>query len=134
VLMRTFVAAVAVALYGCASGPITQTPFQRAASDAASIMSAAAYTVQFVHDDPARLTVAYAQGAVVNYLDQVATTPEELPTLEGAPEQATVEALVDHLTQAIDDLENVCLVPECDWQGQVERMTAASEALAEAAQ
>jgi hypothetical protein len=133
--LRTLLAgALAVALSGCSSEPITQTPFQRAAGDAASIMSAAAYTLEFIHAEPALLTVEYGQASVVNYLDQVAATPDELPGLTGAPDEATVAQLADQLDAAIDDLQNACLLPDCDWQGQVQRMRQASDALAQAAE
>ena len=126
--------ALAVALSACSSEPITQTPFQRAASDAASIMSAAAYTIQFVHDQPPKLTVEYGQAAVINYLDLVSSAPDELPILAGAPDQAEVRTLVGLLQTGIADLENACLLPECDWQSQVEELTEASDALEEAAE
>lgn len=125
---------IGVVLSGCSSEPITQTPFQRAAGDAGSILSAAAYTIQFAHDQPAKLTVEYGQASMVNYLDQVATAPDELPMLSGAPDPASVTALVDHLNAAITDLRNACLVPDCDWQSQVQELTAASDALIEAAE
>ena len=90
--LRTLLAgAVAVALSGCSSEPITQTPFQRAAGDAGSIMSAAAYTLEFIQ-------------------------------------------LAEQLDAAVDDLQNACLLPDCDWQGQVQRMREASDALAQAAE
>ena len=134
-MLRTLLAgALAVALSGCSSEPITQTPFQRAAADAASVLSAAAYTLEFIHSEPPRLTVEYGQASVINYLDQVTGVPEELPALDGAPDETAVRALTSQLDAAISDLENACLVPECDWQSQVARMTAVSQVLAQSAE
>jgi hypothetical protein len=135
VWLRTLLAAaVAVALSGCSSEPITQTPFQRVAADAASTLSAAAYTIQFIHDQPARLTVEYGQASMINYLELVAAVPEELTTLPGAPDGAAVNNLTTLVQAAIGDLENACLLPDCDWQVQIRRMTDASQALAQAAE
>ena len=133
--MRALAAcALAVALSACSSEPITQTPFQRAAGDAASIMSAAAYTIQFVNDQPPKLTVEYGQAAVINYLDLVSSAPDELPILAGAPDQAAVGTLVGLLERGIADLETACLTPDCDWQSQVEELTEASDALEDASE
>ena len=126
-------AALLLTICGCGSTEqITETPFEQAAGDAASIMAAAGETLRFVHAEPARMTVEYGAGSMVNYDDQVASVPDELPTLQGAPDQSTVQHLVDLLAPAIDDIENPCLTPDCDWQSQADDVDAARDALLEA--
>lgn len=124
-----------IAALACAcSGPLTDTPFDRAASDAASLTSAGAETIHAVHREPARLTVEYGQGATFNYHELLAPIPDELPTLEGAPDAATTASLVALLQTAVADLSNPCLLPDCDWQTQVSQLEAAKQALLDATQ
>ena len=123
-------AALSVALAGCGSTEtITQTAFERQAADGASVFSAAATTLRFVHADPADFTVEYGAGSMINYDDQVASLPDDLPTAAGAPDQATVARLVDAITPAVDAIANPCLLPDCDWQSQVEALESGKEAL-----
>lgn len=135
-LVRFGVSAVlAVALTGCGSTTqITQTPYQRAVSDGASIMSAAGETLRSVHGDPARMTVEYAAGSMINYDDQVSSVPDELPTLDGAPDAGSVEQLTAVLRPAIDAIENPCLVADCQWQPQASALDSARDALLKASQ
>jgi aminoglycoside phosphotransferase (APT) family kinase protein len=78
----------------CTDEPITETPFERMASDAASTLSAAAETLRQLHATPAKLTVEYGEGAMINYAEQVTSVPDELPRLEGEHDPATVQTLV----------------------------------------
>jgi hypothetical protein len=134
-MVRALVFALSFAVAGaCSSEPITETPFARTASDAASTLSAAALTLRYVHADPARFTVEYGQGAMINFAEQVTSVPDELPQLEGAPDLATVDALAKQVEAAAADLEAPCLLDDCDWQSQVARMDAAKQALLDAAQ
>ena len=110
---------------------ITQTEFERQASDGASIFSAAAVTLSFVHAEPADMTVEYGQGSMVNYDDQVSTLPDDLRAAQGAPDQATVDELANLSQAAIDAIQNPCLTPDCDWQSQVVALEAARDALLE---
>lgn len=128
---------------GCS---ITQTPFQRTVSDAASILGASSQTLRFAHgqpalpvpgqsDDPhvaARLTYEYARGAFINYSDLLRDVSNELPTLEGAPDARTTQALVDALQSAADVVESPCLAGDCDWQGQIATIEGARQALMDA--
>ena len=69
--------ALSMALAGCgATSTITQTAFQRQASDGASIFSAASETLRFVHAEPAKMTVEYGAGSMINYDDQVSSLPD----------------------------------------------------------
>jgi len=133
VWIRGLVASVlAVALNGCSSQPITQTAFQRVAGEAASVMSAAAYTLEFVHSPEPKLTAEYGQAAVINYLDLVSGTAGELPTLQGAPDPSTLSTLKELLDTGVSDLRNACLSADCDWQSQVQHLHAAADALEQA--
>jgi hypothetical protein len=119
---------------GCSGQPITETPFVRTATEAASLLSAASYTLQYLHQEPARLTVEYSAGSLFNYAELVDPIPDELPTLEGAPDTASVQTLVGLVSAALADMHEPCLVGECGWQGQVDRLEAAKSALLEAAE
>jgi hypothetical protein len=132
----TGLAAVLVALLsGCGSTQqITETPFEQAAGDAASVMSAAAVTLRFIHAEPASMTVEYAAGSMINYADEVSSVPDELPTLSGAPDAATVQDLVEVIQPAVDDIESPCLMPDCDWQSQVDDLETARDAILDATQ
>jgi hypothetical protein len=128
---RSWLAAVLLAaLPGCGSTQgITQTAFERQASDGASIMSAASTTLQFVHGQPPSMTVEYGAGSMVNYADQVSSLSEELPQAEGAPDQQTLQPVLDSLDPAVAAIENPCLVADCDWQSQIAALDAARDAL-----
>jgi len=129
------VAALSMALAGCAAtSSITETAFQRQASDGASIFSAAGETLRFVHAEPARMTVEYGAGSMINYGDQASSLPDELPTAQGAPDDATVDHLVSLAEPAIAAIENPCLLPDCDWQSQIDALDRARDALLEASQ
>ena len=117
---------------GCSGEPISETPFVRVASEAASTLTAAELTLRFVHEEPARLTVEYGQGAMINSAEQLTGVPDELPALGGAPDQATVESLVALLEQAAADLEDPCLQATCDWGAQLSHITEARDALLDA--
>jgi hypothetical protein len=118
----------------CAGAPITETPFVRTATETASLLSAGSYTLKYVHEEPARFTVEYGAGAMFNYAELVAPIPAELPKLEGAPDSASVQNLVGLVSAALADMQQPCLVGECGWQAQVDRIEAAKSALLEAAE
>jgi hypothetical protein len=126
----TVIAALSLLLAACGSTePITQTAFERTASDGASIFAAAGVTLRFVHADPARFTVEYGKGSMVNYEDQVSSLPEELPSADGAPDQSTVDQLVQVVQPAIAAIEEPCLEADCDYTSQIQALDAARDAL-----
>jgi hypothetical protein len=123
-------AALCVALAGCGTTQaITQTAFERQAGDGASVFSAAAETLRFVHVDPAKFTVEYGAGSMINYDDQVSSLPDDLASADGAPDQATTAHLVEVVMPAVNAVANPCLLPDCDWQSQVAALDAAKDAL-----
>jgi hypothetical protein len=123
-------AALCLALAACgATASITQTPFEQTAGDGASIFSAAGETLRFVHADPAKFTVEYATGSMINYGDQVSSLVDELQTAQGAPDSVTVDRLVDLATPAVDAINDPCLEPGCDYQSQIAALDAARDAL-----
>jgi hypothetical protein len=120
---------IVAALVACGGQSITETAFQRAAGDGASLTSAGAETLRALHDDPPRLTVEYGQSATFNYLEQLEPIRQSLPTLGGAPDAATLATLTATLDVAIADLRAPCLSGACDWQAQVTHLDAAKQAL-----
>jgi hypothetical protein len=123
----------AVLTAGCSSAmPMTQTPYARVASEAASTFAAAAQTIEFVH--AGRLTIEYGQAAAINYHEQVSEVLDQLAQLPGAPNGATVGQLAQLVAAAVADLQAPCLVDGCDWQTQVARLSEARDALLAAAE
>jgi hypothetical protein len=128
-------AALSLVAVACSTDSITETPFVRTATETASLLSAGAYTLRYVHQQPApRFTVEYGAGAMFNYAELVAPIPDELPTLEGAPDAAAVEELVGLVSAALADMQQPCLIGDCGWESQVDRIEAAKQALLEAAE
>lgn len=123
-------AALCLTLVGCGSTQgITQTAFERQASDGASIFSAAGETLRFVHAEPAKFTVEYGAGSMINFDDQVSSLPDELPSAQGAPDSAVTDKLLEVVKPAIDAIENPCLLPDCDFDAQTSALDAARDAL-----
>ena len=130
-----FVAALSVALLAsCSSEPITEDAFTRSATEGASLVSAASVTLSGVHGTEPILTVDYGRGAFINYHELLVPIAESLPTLDGAPDQATVDQLVELLNQSIDALAAPCLLPDCDWESQVATFDETKDALLAAAE
>lgn len=124
------VAALCLLTGGCASSQgITQTGFERQAGDGASIFAAAAETLRFVHSEPASFTVEYGAGSMINYEDQVATLPDDLTSVDGTPDSATLDELVAAVEPAILAIQDPCLQPNCDYQAQIAALDAARDAL-----
>jgi hypothetical protein len=121
-----------VNVHGCSGQPITQTAFQRAAGDAASVTSAAAQTLHFVHSG--RLTVEYGKAAMINFGEQLAGVPDQLMRLDGAPPIAEATGLAALVASAAADVNKPCLTPECDWQAQLARLDQAHAALVDVAE
>lgn len=108
----------------------TETPFERAAGDAASAYSAAATTLRFAHDD--RLSREYSLGSLELYREAVSGVDTELPTLEGAPGSDRVDQLVHAVQAAEPVLEDPCLEVTCDWRSQLQALEQAAQAFEDA--
>jgi hypothetical protein len=108
-------AAIAVAS-ACGSSDL-----QRTAQGAAGELSASARTLEAYHQD--RLTRQYAQGAFVNY-------DEQLATLDQASLPADLRARWTAARPAVSD---PCLDAGCDWQAQVRALDDAAAAFRRAA-
>ena len=121
-----FLVAIAV---GCSGQQITESPFTRSATEGASLVSAASETLSRVHGEPPTLTVEYGQGAFINYHELLLPIPESLAGLQGAPDQATVDQLLDLLNQSVAALAAPCLMPDCEWQSQVQTFDETKDAL-----
>ncbi|MFN2484037.1 MAG: hypothetical protein ABR509_03760 [Candidatus Limnocylindria bacterium] len=116
------VVAVALLTYGCG---LTQTPFARTAEEVGSEFAAAAQTLDQLHGG--RLTAAYARAAFEAYGEQLNGVDQELPRLEGAPDEGTVGGLVATYRSAFAVVDGPCLDSGCDWQAQSETLHGASE-------
>jgi hypothetical protein len=125
------VAAVCLALVGC--GGLTQTPFQRAAGEAAGTLAAAAETLTEYREG--KLTETYARASFVSFSEALRGVGEQLPNEDGAPGTGTAERLGQELRETELLLEAPCLARSgCDASGQIQRLKAVSEDLLQASQ
>ena len=117
-------------LAACSPGDYAQTPFARAASDAASALSAAALTLEDLHTG--KLDRRYAGPSLGIYRALVSETAATLARQRGAPEAPTLRPALDALARAGHVLDAPCLEDGCDWQRQVGILRSARDALLEA--
>jgi hypothetical protein len=80
------------------------------------------------------LTDQYVEGSFVNYQEQLVGIDQNLPSLAGAPDDATVQHLIDLYHAAEPAIESPCVSDDCDWQGQLDALKAASEAFHDASE
>lgn len=126
------VAALAMLLTGCIPASFAETPFEREAGDTASLISAAATTIEFLHDD--KIDRRYAEASLVVYRQSVADSASKLESAQGAPGEATLNPVLDDVKDAQDILARPCLDDSCDWHGQIRTLTSAKDALLEISQ
>jgi len=120
-------AALAIFLAACSPTSYAETPFVRQASDAASALSAAAMTIDSLHNGT--LDTRYAEPSIGIYRDRVRTIAPTLADQRGAPDDATLRPILDALDEAEQALDEPCLDDGCDWQAQVDALRAARDAL-----
>jgi hypothetical protein len=128
------VALITSLVAGCSSQPITETAFVRTATEGASLVSAAAETLRGVHAQPPSLTVEYGTGAFLNYHELVVPIPDSLPSAQGAPDPQTIDQLVGLVNESLEALAAPCLLPDCDWQSQLQTFEETKDALLAAAE
>ncbi len=122
-------AAACLVLVGC--GGMTRTPFQRAATEAAGTLAAAAQTLTAVQEG--RLTEAYARASFVSFAEAVRGVGEQLPSEDGAPGTGTTEHLRRELQEVERLLQAPCLKgPGCDAPAQIRQLKAVSGDLLQA--
>jgi hypothetical protein len=116
-----------IAITGCSPSGFAQTPFQRQAGDAASSFSAAATTLEQLHNE--ELDVRYAKASLMVYQQSTTGMDNTLPDASGAPDLETLEPVIAAVRQAEAVMNTPCLGRDCDWQGQVQTLNAAKDAL-----
>lgn len=119
----------AIILTGCVPSTFAVPPFVRQAEDAASSLSAAATTLEFLHDG--KLDSRYASSSLVVYQQALTGVASILPGEDGAPDEATLQPVLEQFERAQAVLDDPCLSDECDWQSQIETLNAAKDALLE---
>jgi hypothetical protein len=125
------VAAACLVLVGC--GGVTQTPFQRTASEAAGTLAAAAETLTAVEEG--RLTEGYARASFVSFAEVVDGVGERLPHEDGSPGTGPTEHLGRELQEAELILQAPCLdIHGCDVAAQIRQLKAVSQDLLRASQ
>ncbi len=110
---------VLVITTGCS---FSHTPFARTAGDVAATLAAAAASIEYDHQG--KLTDAYAR---VGFREALAGVDTSLPSLDGAPDAATVGHLIERLRAVRPILSSPCLDDRCDWDGQVQTLRGASD-------
>jgi hypothetical protein len=129
VTMMGLAAALLVLLAACSPSSVSETPFARQASDAASSISAAATTLEYLH--AGKLDTRYATSSLDIYREMLQKIAPELPGQGGAPDESTLRPVLDTVRQAQDVLDDPCLTETCDWQGQIDTLHRAQQALLE---
>lgn len=134
-VQRTFVgglvAAACLVLVGCSG--MTQTPFQRMASEAAGTLAAAAETLNAVEEG--RLTQGYARASFVSFAEAVDGVGERLPRQDGAPGTGPT----DHLGRELQEVELILQAPcvdvhGCDGAAQIRQLRTVSQDLMQASE
>jgi hypothetical protein len=120
-------AALILVLAACSPTSYAETPFVRQASDAASLLSAAATTIEYLHDD--KLDTRYASPSLQIYRDMLKKIAPTLAGQRGAPDDATLQPVLDKLDAAQQALDEPCLADDCDWQAQLDTLRQAQDAL-----
>jgi len=131
VVQMGVVAFAVLILTGCIPAAIAETPFQRNAGDAASLLSASALAIEQVHHG--KLDSRYATASLALYRTHVSQLPS-FEHLRGAPDRTTIDQLSDDLAQVAPILAAPCLEGSCDWEGQVRTLRAASRDFEQASQ
>lgn len=120
-------ALVATLLAGC---QLTQSPFDRTASNAGAAFAAAEEMLRDAHNG--HVTVAYAASSFVNFRAELVGLDAQLPSQQGGPGAAQVKHLLALYGPAMAAVEHPCLSAACDWKGQVAALDAASTAFLKA--
>lgn len=123
-------AIVVAASMGACGAIHAKTPFARSAGDAAATLAAAQATLDAEHGG--NLSLQYANATFVNYREALDGVVEELPTLQGAPQDAV--ELAASLERAIRIVNQPCLSDDCDWAAQADTLETVATALREAAE
>jgi hypothetical protein len=130
-LMPALLGSVLLVLTGCIPASFANTPFQQKAGDAASLMVAAATSIELAQTG--ELDVRYARSSLRIYRDQLAAIPG-FGGLRGAPDDVAMIGTFDAaVASAIGLLSDPCLDNGCDWRGQVRSLSEAGRVLDEAA-
>lgn len=130
---RCVLAVVMLSLLVVTAGcTLAQTPFAKAAGDAGSAFAAAATTLTYAHSG--KLTNSYAKASFAAYQQEVKGLEQTLPSLDGAPDENTIQRLIAQAKPAQEATKRPCLASSCDWRTQVEALRQASEALLQASE
>jgi hypothetical protein len=108
---------------------LTQSPFVQTVDGAGGTFSAAATTLTYFHQG--KLSRAYTISSFASYESQLDGLDQQLPTQQGADNQATVKRLLALYRPAMQVVQRPCLESSCDWRGQVTTLERASKAFVE---
>lgn len=120
-------ALTAVLFSGC---QLTQSAFERSASNAGAAFAAAEETLRYAHDG--RITIAYATSSFVNFRSELQGLDTQLPSQSGAPGGGQIKHLLVLYDSAMAAVAHPCLTASCDWKGQIAVLDAASKAFLKA--
>lgn len=121
-----------ISLTACSPDAFTQPPFAREVEDAASLLSAASTTIEYVHSG--KLDDRFARSSLLIYRESLEGMAASLPGQRGAPDEATLAPVIEQLRDAEGALADPCLDDTCDWRRQLVTLDGASRALLELSQ
>ena len=122
------VVCLALSVAACGAGPQrwTDTPFERAAADAASTFSAAAEILERAH--ARSVTETYLRGSLQVFAEQLDGLDAQLSSLEGRPDRAVIADLIATYGRAKATIDEPCIGSDCGWHEQVGALRAAAQA------
>lgn len=119
--------ALSLALTGC---QVAKSAFKDEASTVSANFAAAATTLQYLHEG--KLTRQYARATFYSYATVMKGADGSLERASGAPDQPTLNHLLQLYEPAAQAVNDPCLDSQCDWRGQVAALQTAGNAFRQA--
>jgi hypothetical protein len=118
-------------LFFTAGCQLAQSSFARIAGNAGAEFSAAANTLNYVHQG--KLTTIYASSSFADYQSKLSGIDQQLASQQGVPNSHTLHDLLTVYKPAMQAVNAPCLSNTCDWRGQLGALQHASDAFLKAA-
>lgn len=126
-----FASLLIVCLCSTTSCQLAQSSFARIAGNAGAEFSAAANTLNYVHQG--KLTPLYASSSFAVYQSKLSGIDQQLASQQGVPDAHTLHTLLTAYKPAMQAVNMPCLSNTCNWRGQVDALQHASDAFLKAA-
>ena len=106
---------------------LTRSAFANQADEVGSEFAAAAATLRYLHEG--KVTRAFTEATFVNYASAVQGAGQKMVSAGGAPDDQTLQQLLQLYDRANEIIQRPCLAASCDWEQQVDTLRQASDAL-----